>query len=185
MILTEGLFSKKSSIFSRFKSYINSLTTTEIINLIIPTDIYIRTELMCKCISSDIGVDWQVIHFIFYIYQSFIKDTIEKYEPKKIVKMITSHSKYFQKTTFSINGEEFSYSKYSKRVSKLVIELDKKEIEKGELILSEIRELYGCDVGFGELVSILWIDYIEEYKQGNNKKAYKALHKLVSESLYK
>lgn len=185
MILTEGLFRKKSSIFSRFKSYIDNLATTEIINLIIPTDIYFRTKLMCKCISSDIGVDWRVVHFIFYIYQSFIQDTIEKYEPKKIVKMISRNYKYFQRTDFSVNGEEFSYCKYSDKVSKLVIELDKEEIEKGELILSEIRELYGYDVEFGELLSILWIDYIEEYKKGNNKKAYKSLHKLVNENFYK
>lgn len=185
MILTGGLTNKKTNILSRIKSYFESLSTTEIINLIIPTDVFYRTELMCKCISSDIGIEWELIHFIFYIYQGFIQDTIEKYEPKKIIRMISRNSKYFQKTTFSVDGEDFSYSKYSNRISKLVIELDKEEVKKGELILCELGELYGCNINFGELLSIIWIDYIEEYKKGNNKKTYKTLHKLANETFYK
>lgn len=179
MILTENVLNRKVRFFDKLSCYLESLSKTKVVNIMIPTDIYYRTELMCKCISSDIEIEWEVIHFIFYIYESFIQDTIEKYNPKDIVKIISRSYKYFNKTNFNVNGEEFSYCKYDNKVSRLVIKLDKKEIEKGELILSEIRELYGYNITFDELLSIIWINYIEEYKNGNNKKAYKTLYKLI------
>lgn len=181
MNISGNTFFRRFNIKNKINNYLESLSTTKVINLKIPTEVYYRTELMCECIASDIGTSWGVVHFIFYIYQSFIKDAVENYDPKKVLKIISSYHKYFQKTLFKVEELEFTYSKFDSKMSEITIKIDKEEVKKGELILYEIKELFGYDLKFDEFLSYLWIDYIEEYKKGNNQKAYKTLYRLVKE----
>lgn len=179
MFLSENVLGIKENIIDKILAYLDSKSKMQLVNIIVPSDIYYRTELMCKCISSDLEIEWGVIHFIFFIYESFIQEAIEKYNPSVIKSMINRSCRIFQSINITIDGEDFSYSRYDNKVSKLTIKLDKEEAAKGELIISEIEELFGYKLSFDELITLIWIDYIEEYKKGNNKKAYKTLYKLI------
>lgn len=57
-------------------------------------------------------------------------------------------------------------------MTEVIITIDKKEALKEEMILAEIDELHGQAISLEKMLSNLWIHFIEEYKRGDNVKAF-------------
>lgn len=165
--------------FSAIKSFIRGLSSVDIVEFIVPSDIFYRTELMCSCISEELELDFRVEHFIMAIYLNFIEDAITKYNPKKVLKMFSNRKTDNDTIDIVINGETEVFQRKDRHNITITVEMRKEDIKKGELIMLELRELYGFNTSFSRLLSAIWVDFIEEYKKGNNKRAYTAILNLL------
>lgn len=173
------LITSNNGLFCRMYNFIENLSSTREVELAIPSDIFYRTELMCECVSDELEIDFQIQHFIYALYENFIHDAITKYNPKKILQALKDFPYYGETLNIVINGEKTIFEKNQHKIVNITITMKKCDIKKGELILSEIEELYGYNASFEKLMSAIWIDYIEDYKKGNNKKAYTSIVKLL------
>lgn len=169
--LFSNLFNALSGFLHKEPDYID-------IDISIPREIYLRTQLICDYISEEEDVDFDLNSFIFLLFYDFIKECIEHYNPKKVFTKLTFN--YIDKQTLVITN---GYEKYEVdngiNFYNLNISFDKNEVEKGELILEELSELFHSKISFSTLIEQLWISFIYEYKTGDNKKAFTYLKRII------
>lgn len=171
---------RNEGFFSRIINCFRAEPNTTDIELIIPKDVFYRTELMCECISDELDLDFELAHFLTALYDNFIYEAVTRYDTKKIARSLQLRKKYERKTIITIDGKQEVYNLIADNTNTILIEMQNNDIKKGELILSELKALYHCDASFPELMSSIWIDYIEQYKQGK-KTAYSQLLNLIKE----
>lgn len=164
-----------SNLLRKSDSYIN-------INIAIPKETVLRTQLMCKYISEEENCDFDLNTFIMLLYLDFVRESIEHYNPQKVLKQLT-FDYVNNKSLLISNGSDsyqvnnnISYSNYS-------IEFDIEEAEKGQLILNELFELFHIKISFNKLIEQIWISFIYKYKTGDNKKAFSYLRNILKANL--
>lgn len=167
-----------NSLFNIFSEFLHKAPDYIDIDISIPKEIYLRTQLICDYISDEEDVDFDLNSFIFLLFYDFIKDCIEHYNPKKVFEKLTFN--YINKQTLVItNGYEEIEINNGINFYKLRISFDKYDVDKGELILEELSELFHSKISFNQLIEQLWVSFIYEYKTGDNKKAFAYLKRIV------
>ena len=173
-------------IFKSCSEFIKGLATSkeEIIKINIPQNILFRTQLICTYISEESDYTFGLDNFIMFLYLDFIKNAITRYNPKKTYINLTKE--YYKRDLITIsNGEEtYIIDNTKTEFFEITIGMDKNDVSKGQLILDELYSLYGRKIEFDKLIESLWIGFIEEYKLGENKKAYKTILKMLQSCLY-
>lgn len=182
----------------RRKSFLNrildSLSCTEEYELTLPAGIVERAELMCLYVTEEVGEKFGLSEFLFLLYKDFIYYAVKNPVPKRILqeasrKTISNKVKPKKKDDEYIkivcDGVEYlerpiDYKEKSKDNSfenkKIVnIKMDKLEAKKGEIILEELYTTMGVRITMEELLGSLWINFIEDYRNGVNKRAYKSI----------
>lgn len=152
--------------------------------LCIPDNILHRTELICEYIKTEKGYDFEVEGFLMLLYMDFIKNCIKNYNPRKVLKQLTENyykDQYITAVNFGDTPEIIPIVKYKK--TKLVISMAEEDVRKGQLILDELYDLYRYRIPFSKLLENLWIGFIEDYKTGENKRAYHSIVKILKECL--
>lgn len=147
----------------------------------IPKDVLYRTELMCEYISSEEDSQFGMNEFIKILYLDFIRECVEHYNPKNVLKRLTTVYYDSGEIVLSNGTEECIVKRLRENVSRIRIEFDGSDIDKGNLILKEIYELYGYRVSFGKMIEQIWLGFINDYKTGDNKKAFADLMKKATE----
>lgn len=149
----------------------------------IPTNIIHRTELICEYIKTEKGYDFEMEEFLMLLYIDFIKNCVKNYNPQRVFKDLSKD--YYDDHYITAIEDGIAYNipmkKYSK--AKLVISMAEEDTKKGQLILDELYDLYGYRISFSKLLENLWIGFIEDYKTGENKRAYHSIVKLLKECL--
>jgi hypothetical protein len=162
---------ERSSFWDMIESFLSSFSKTEMLEIIVPTNVYLRTKLLCEYISEKVEVYFDVSNFLMTLYLDFLQSAIEKYNPKKIQEQITRSHGYDDILLIHANDKIYEYKKREGKQTTITIGIDKKDGRKGQLLLDEMEELYGQAPSLEKLLSILWINFIEDYKAGNNQKA--------------
>lgn len=157
-------------------------TSTEV-DLTIPNNILYRTELMCSYISSENKVEFGIENFLMVLYMDFIKNSIKHYNPERTFKELTRKHEYKSEIVLMINGEREVYTEIKQECSTVEIEIENEELKKGQLILDELYDIYRYRISMNSLLSSLWINFIEDYKKGENKRAYTQIMKILRECL--
>ena len=160
---------------SRFIEYLFSTKKTvadyEYV-LEIPKNVYLRTELICRYITDDLGYDFELENFLMLLYLEFVQNSIKKYNPKKLFQDLNTNY-YPCDTIILTNGvNAYSIDRINQSKVDLTINIEEVEVKKGQLILDELYELYNIKISFKTLLEKLWIKFIEDYKVGANKKTY-------------
>lgn len=172
----------KLSLFYKIKNILQNLLVTEsspMFTLHIPNNTLYRTELICKYISDEQGYDFGLENFLMLLYLDFIQDAIKHYNPHKIFELLKK-SYYTSETIILSNGiDTYSIDKVDLNVCNLTITMSESDVKKGELILNEIYELYRYRFQFSKLLESLWLNFIEGYKCGDNKRAYHSMVNLL------
>lgn len=179
--MENAIFKHSKLILRKLSDYINYLfedTSYYHAQISIPGDILYRTELMCQYISKHSDLDFELDSFIKIIYLKFINDCVEKYDPKKVYKMLTSEH---YNIIISNGTDECIINRSNKKMYSLYIELPYEDVKAGELILRELYELYKYKFSFKTLLEQLWLDFINQYKTGKNKKAMQELKSAMIE----
>ncbi|WP_297636925.1 hypothetical protein [uncultured Clostridium sp.] len=150
------------------------------LTLNIPKKDFYRTELLCKCIEDDIEDDFLIEHFLMCLYLDFIRDCIKVYNLEKVYKILKEDYKNRDKKICISNGSKnVEVILEREKCIRLNITMEKKSMVKGELILMELKEEFGIEISFEELLEKLWIGFIREYKSKNSKITYNYLIKII------
>ena len=176
----------KENIFDKIRNAISDFFVAEEIpsfTLQIPRNILLRTDLICKYISEEKGYSFNLENFLMLLYLDFIKTTIRDYNPEKVFKMLSKS--YCDTSTLKLsNGVDCCIIDRSNvNMGTLTITMDEDDVEKGQLILDEIYELYKHRFSFSRLIEVLWLSFIDDYKCGENKRAYHSIVKLLKDCL--
>lgn len=170
--------------FYKIKNIIDSFFLTDcnsLFTLQIPNSTLYRTELICRYISDETEDSFELENFLMLLYMDFIKNSIKNYNPEKVFQKLRKI--YYDSDTLIIsNGtESYSFDRTNINLCNITISMSKKDIEKGQLILDEIYELYRYRFSFPKLLESLWLNFIDDYKTGDNKKAYQSIIDLLKE----
>lgn len=160
-----------------------ALSNTRTIEIKLPSNVLHRTELMCIYISEEIKDTFTINDFLMLLYLDFVKYAIKNYNPKRVLKEAMRKNELYQddELTIVINDKTYIANKNSIRYSYVDITMSKSEIRKGEIILDELYDLYKFKIPFEVLLSNLWINFIEDYQNGTNKRAYTSIVKLLKQ----
>lgn len=187
------------------RSFLNmilgAISNTEKYELSVPSDVISRTELMCLYISEEIDEFIGINDILYLLYKDFINYSIKNPLPDRILKEATSkgivkkeveEKEEDEYIKIVCDGVEYiekvnNFEKKSKKkrvedlnVSKTVyVKLAKREAEKGIIILNELYVTKGVKVTMEELLRNLWVNFIYDYRNGTNKRAYKSVVKML------
>lgn len=163
-------------------SFINLLSKSVTLNVIVPTNILIRTKLICDYISEEVEVEFSIENFLMIVYLDFIRESIRKYDPLKIYRQLNESFGYNDTIKLTFGDEVYEYNKRECSRTELIIEMDKKDALKGQQLLSELDDLYGrTNITLEKMISTLWINFIENYKRGEHDKALKTIIKMLKQ----
>lgn len=165
----------KNILFNAVKS------SDEVVDINIPKNVLIRTKLLCRYIEEEQDVEFDLNNFLMLIYLDFVKTSIKTYDPEKIFKMLTKDYLSNNKILLS-NGTDSCYIEKNKtEFSNITITIEKKDYEYGQMILDEIYDLYKYRISYSHLLESLWMDFMECYKNGTKKRAFKTIIKLLKD----
>lgn len=149
----------------------------------IPTNVFHRTELICRYIRKEKGYDFHVENLLMLLYLDFIKQSIKSYNPKKVYKLLTTDYYERRSMVLTFGDEVYEIEKYETDYLTLEITIAKEDAEEGQLILDELYDLFKVRVSFNRLLESLWIGFIESYKRGENSRAYSSIVNLLKECI--
>lgn len=148
----------------------------------IPENILCRTQLICDFIQEEHDCVFGLNNFLMLLYLDFLKTSVKSYNPEKLFKLLSKD--FFQADIIISNGtEDYSINRTNYNFSNLTISMNRWDFEKGQLILDEIYDLYKYKFSFSHLIQALWLDFIENYKNGTNKSAYYSIISLLKQCL--
>lgn len=184
---------------SFLEKILDGLCCVDEFEIVLPSAIVERTELMCLYIKEETGQNFDVSDFLYLLYKDFVYFAVKNPVPRRILKeasrtvSVNNVEKKKEKTATETeyikivcNGVEYlerpvnyvEEKKEEKPIIKekvVIIKLDKKESKKGEIILDELYHTMGVEISMEELFASLWMNFIEDYKNGVNKRAYKSI----------
>lgn len=162
------------------RSLFSSRVTTTLFTIYIPKDIIYRTRLLCEYISDELEEEFEIENFLMILYIDFIETSIKKYDIKDIYKKLKD-TEYRDNSIIKLsNGTDTVYIDRNKdNVQSLKINIQNKSSTKGELILNEIYQVYGCKYTFPQLLECIWINFIESYKEGKTKATFGVILELI------
>lgn len=161
----------KNMITSYFSNLVNTYSNVESLEIVVPKNIYLRTQLICEHIQDTTGHLFDNTMFLWLLYNDFLNTSIEMYKPDMIRQEINRSHKHDEKLLIHSNDRIYAYEKSSCKRIILTITFDKRAIEKGELLLDELEDLYGQAPTLEKMIATLWINFIEDYKTAGNTKA--------------
>lgn len=161
-------------------SLLSSQTTSleENLSLTVPTNIFIRSQLLCEYISDQVGVNFGLNNFLMVLYLDFINESVKKYKPKEVLKTLTQRLPV-DKIKISNGTEMYECSPYKQNTTEILISMVKKDACKGKIVLAELKELYGYQISLDRMLTVIWIEFIEKYKKGDNNKALNNIIKML------
>lgn len=179
----ESTINSNYQILDIVKSISQLFSFNKVIHIKVPTNVIKRAELMCMYIEDDIDCDFKIDNLMMLLYMDFVKYAVKNYNPTRVLKEATRKQRNFEDSDtikLQINGEVQEVKrKNTINYSTLEIKIPKKEYQKGQLILDELQSLYGCTIPFGVMFGNLLVNFIEDYKDGTNKRAYTSIVKIL------
>lgn len=155
------------SVFSLFDSFSSEFK----LELVVPTNIVKRSLLICRYISEETEQEFGLDDLLMFLYNDFVDCSVKKYEPKKLLRDLSRVHNYDDVIKISFGGNEVyevNKSKYDRKLVEIVISKD--DTVKGQLILDELKDLYGFNMNITKMFYVLWVNFIEDYKRGEKNK---------------
>lgn len=170
---------EKRSLLDIIDSFLSSFSQSAPLEITVPTNVYIRTQLLCEYIEEQVDVQFGMDNFLMTLYFDFLKTCIQQYNPKKIYHEMNRSHGYEDSLIIYANDKVYEYRKKTGKNSILSITIGKRDAEKGQLLLDEMEDLYGQAPPLEKMIAILWVNFIEDYKMGNNQKALNQIIRLL------
>lgn len=160
-----------------------ALSLYETVELRVPTDVLKRADLMCMYIQEETECLFEIESLLEILYFDFVGYAIKNYNPSRVLKEASRKQRNFNghdAIILQMDGKEYKMSREQKiKHSSIEIKMPKREYQKGQLILDELEALYGYKIPFEVMLSNLLINFIEDYKEGINKRAYTSILKIL------
>ncbi|MGF7535366.1 hypothetical protein AAGG74_17080 [Bacillus mexicanus] len=175
---------RKNSIFQWIECWLDIRVTEAELTVTIPHSVYLRTRLICDYIRSVYDSPMNTSHFINILYVDFIHRHMKKHNPRKMYDELTKYDFSLGEVMINdpMNNKKYTYQNYGSTEIEIDYTVSKKNIERGEIILAELDELLGIHFTVEELLSKLWINFIQSFSDGNNEKAIDKLLKIAAKN---
>lgn len=169
-----------------FTDTISSLFTSyskmESLEIVVPKNIYLRTQLICAYIQDFTGQTFDENMFLTLLYDDFLRNSIERYNPNTIRHEIDRY-RHDEKLLIHSNDRIYAYGKSKGKHIVFTIAFYKSQIEKGELLLDELEEIYGESPTLEQMIATIWVNFIEDYKTTGSKVALQRIEALLIKSI--
>jgi hypothetical protein len=173
----------KKGAFGFVDNFIKSFTKSVSLEIEIPTNVFIRTNLLCEYIQEQLEVEFHLHNFIMLLYLDFINTSIKKYNPLKTMRELNKTHEYGESIKLVCGNDVYVHHRRESTFTTIYLEMDKNDILKGEMLLYELDEILNCQLTFEKMIGNIWINFIEEYKRGNETEALNAIIKMLKSSL--
>lgn len=148
------------------------------LKLIVPANIVYRSELICEYISKQIGHEFCIYDLILLLYKDFINSNILKYDTLKMLRELTKdHDEVIK---LKIGDKVLEHKKECNR-KLVIITVPKKDTLSGELLLEELKDIYGKEISLEKMFCNIWINFIEQYKRGENQEILNNIIEIIKE----
>ena len=154
------------------------------LNVTIPYSIFIRTNLICDYIKSVYETPMTVTHFLNILYVDFIHRYMKRHNPTKMYEELTKY--HWGPDTLKINDPRnkrvYVIPKNQQTEITLTFTISKANVKRGEMLLADLDELTGKYITVEELLSRLWINFIQSFSDGDNEKAIDKLLRMAAKN---
>lgn len=173
-----------TDLFTRLLNWIEGRTESAIMTIHIPALIYLKTEDICESINArykEYSVDYYAEELVSLLYNHFIDkafnnknglkhayDVLTKYERKTPVIIFHNAVKVYEASPQPQN-----------KSMEIDMQLSKKEIRRGELLLYELDDLYGHHFTVESLIESIWIEFINDRRYTSHKKIINELIEIL------
>lgn len=154
------------SLVNIFNSFLFSLKKSVNLEINIPATVYLRTKHICAYIEDTVGLKIGVENILMALYLEFIDKSLIEYDIMSVYKIINTPNST-DKIKISNGSEVWECDKYENKKCKVTIEIEKKTLLRGELLLAEIHELYGRYFSIEKVIATIWINFINNFLKGN------------------
>lgn len=175
---------RKNFLFQWIDCWLDVKATEAELTVTIPHSVYLRTRLICDYVRSVYDTPMSTSHFINILYVDFIHRHMKKHNPRRIYDELTKYDFSFGEVEINdpLNNKKYTFKNNGSTEIEIDYTVSKKNIERGELILAELDELLGKHFTVEELLSKLWINFIQSFSDGNNEKAIDKLLKMAAKN---
>lgn len=158
--------------------------STESLEVVVPKNVFLRTQLLCGYVEDVTGQSFDENTLLTLLYDDFLNNSIERYDLSAVRQEI-DQTKYDEKLLIHSNDTIYEYGKRRGARMVVTISFDKNQVEKGELLLDELVEIYGKSPTLEMMVSAIWINFIEDYKINGGQQTLRKIKALLINSLSK
>lgn len=168
------------SFFTRIEHFINSFSKTVKLEIEIASFVYLRSKMLCEHIEENFGVQITVPILIWVLYKDFLTQSFKTKDLFKVYQVLTSQNKDDDSIELYHNGELIDKTPRENK-NKLIYRcsITKKEARNGEALLAEMDELYSHNLMLEQMISKIWEDFIENYKQKGTKETVMGLVRAI------
>lgn len=183
----ELLLIGSSDFFGKLLHKINK-SSTVLLTISVPLPIYLRAEVFCEDIQDLSNMSFGQNDLIQLLYHDFLVYAQKNPEPRAIFRLLTSLETQADKdvklekkgdTVFSLVHKEKEHD-----MKILNLRMRRKLALRGEVMLADMEEVepeHGYTLE--KVFELLYIDFIEKFRKGNNKSAIENIIRLLDDQL--
>ncbi|PGQ88321.1 hypothetical protein [Priestia megaterium] len=181
--LTQG---SKNSFFGKLL-YEFDKSSTKTLTLLVPMDVFVRAQVFCEDIEDLSGMEFTQADLIDILYMDFLTEIKAKPDHQGIFNMLIQLERGSGKDLGIVRSKKGSVFEVihefrDKNMEELKVKFRRKLILRGEILLADLESVFP-DHGFmlENVLELLYCDFINNYRKGNNKKAVKEILKVLEE----
>lgn len=176
----------RNSFFGRMLYGIDKAKTITV-SLLVPMDIFVRAQVLCEDIEDMSNMEFTQADLIDILYMDFLTYVQENPDHQKIFNMLVQLERSSGKDLGIVRSKEGSiyeviHEYRDKNMEELKVKFRGKFILRGEILLADLEHVFP-NHGFmvENVLELLYCDFINNCRQGNNKKAVKNILKTLEE----
>lgn len=184
----ESRLSKNRNLFSYlFESWIEKQIIEVELTISIPHFIYRRTSLICDYIRSELEMPIYNSDFIDILFTDFIHRYMRKYNLTKMFEELTKYDAKFNSNNLQIfdhtNNSVYTYEREENKSISFDFTFSKDNVKRVEIFLADLHDSKSNQYfTVEEVITRLWINFIQSFSDGNNEKAVEKLMKLADKN---
>lgn len=184
----ESRLAKNRNLFSYlFESWIEKQIIEVELSISIPHFIYRRTTLICDYIKTELEMPIRNSDFVDILFTDFIHRYMRKYNLTKMYEELTKYNVKFNSSSLQIidhmNNSIYTFEREENKCITFDFTFSKENVKRVEIFLADLHESKTNQyLTVEEVISRLWINFIQSFSDGNNEKAVDKLMKLAEKN---
>lgn len=176
----------KNSFFGKLL-YEFDKSSTKTLTLLVPMEVFVRAQVFCEDIEDLSEMQFTQADLIDILYMDFLTHVKAKPDHQEIFNMLVQLERGSGKDLGIVRSKQGSiyeviHEYRDKNMEELKVKFRRKLILRGEILLADLENVFP-DHGFmlENVLELLYCDFINNYRKGNNKKAVKEILKVLEE----
>ncbi|MED4068603.1 hypothetical protein [Priestia megaterium] len=181
--LTQG---SKNSFFGKLL-YEFDKSSTKTMTLLVPMEVFVRAQVFCEDVEELSGMQFSQADLIDILYMDFLTHVKSKPDHQTIFNSIIQLERTSGKDLGIVRSKQGSiyeviHEYRDKNMEELKVKFRRKLILRGEILLADLESVFP-DHGFmlENVLELLYCDFINNWRKGNNTKAMKDILKVLEE----